>query len=370
MPHFHCPPFLLLLFSVASGACTLDPLQAGTVGVPHTADSSARTLELSFGPAPVAVTSRTLRYLPVGNVRCGLADKSGNLWFGTWLGIARYDGEAFTFFTRADSLTHPEQHNDLQDIYTIFQDRVGHIWFGAQGGAYRYDGKTITRWVLPVEVDRTAQQQQGALSPMHRTTVLSILQDKRGHLWFGTHGAGAYRYDGTALQRYTTADGLCHDVVQDIAEDTTGNLWFATRGGGVCRYDGRSVVHFPSTDVVGNHVFFIATDRTGVPWIGTVGGGLRRADGEGFAPVTEPDVLNATSMLVARNGDTWFTSDGRGACQYDGHHYARFTTKEGLCSNAVWTVVEDKAANLWFCTRNGLCRYNGKAFTAFGAPGP
>src|SRR6218665_1170023 len=39
------------------------------------------------------------------------------------------------------------------------------------------------------------------------------LQDKNGDLWFGTTGAGLYRYDGKSFTNFTTKDGLSSNVI-------------------------------------------------------------------------------------------------------------------------------------------------------------
>ncbi|MBK6381116.1 MAG: hypothetical protein IPF72_16110 [Chitinophagaceae bacterium] len=31
-------------------------------------------------------------------------DKTGNLWFGTWGGVSKYDGQAFTNYTEKEGL--------------------------------------------------------------------------------------------------------------------------------------------------------------------------------------------------------------------------------------------------------------------------
>lgn len=67
--------------------------------------------------------------------------------------------------------------------------------------------------------------------------VVTMLQDRRGFLWFGVENGGLWRYDGEEFLVYTTAEGLAHDWVVSLFEDRRGNLWFGTHGGGVCRYD-------------------------------------------------------------------------------------------------------------------------------------
>jgi len=73
-------------------------------------------------------------------------------------------------------------------------------------------------------------------------------------------------------------------------------------------------------------------------------------------------------------GNLWFgtelgsgelNEDG-GLWRYDGKTFIRFTRKDGLCHNGVYSIVEDIKGNLWIGTRNTtLCRFDGKTFTTF-----
>jgi ligand-binding sensor domain-containing protein len=73
------------------------------------------------------------------NVRCGLQDKNGNLWFGTTgEGVYRYDGKIFTQFTMKDGLL-------SNCVWSILEDNKGNIWFGTVEGICRYDGKNINK---------------------------------------------------------------------------------------------------------------------------------------------------------------------------------------------------------------------------------
>lgn len=70
-------------------------------------------------------------------------------------------------------------------------------------------------------------------------SVLSILEDKDGNLWFGTNSGGVTRYDGRTFINYTEADGLTDNTVYTIMQDKNRNLWFATMGGAT-KYDGKT----------------------------------------------------------------------------------------------------------------------------------
>src|SRR5262245_21659367 len=65
-------------------------------------------------------------------------------------------------------------------------------------------------------------------------SVVSIYQDHKGFLWFGTY-EGLSRFDGYGFVNYDRRDGLPHVFINHITEDKQGRLWVATNGGGVAR---------------------------------------------------------------------------------------------------------------------------------------
>lgn len=71
---------------------------------------------------------------------------------------------------------------------------------------------------------------------------------------------------------------------------------------------------------------------------------------------------NVVGQLLDKNGNLWFSIRGEGAYRYDGKSFTNFTTKDGLCSNNVGSIIQDKAGNILFGTTRGLCKYDGNAF--------
>ena len=74
--------------------------------------------------------------------------------------------------------------------------------------------------------------------------IMSILQDKKGNLWFGTDDGGVLKYDGKSFIHFTDKEGLSSNTVLSILQDKSGILWFGTDEGGVSKYDGKSFTHF------------------------------------------------------------------------------------------------------------------------------
>lgn len=77
---------------------------------------------------------------------------------------------------------------------------------------------------------------------------------------------------------------------------------------------------------------------------------------------------NVGCQLLDKAGNLWFSIIGEGAYRYDGKSFTNFTTKNGLCSNHVSAIIQDKSGNILFGTENGICKYDGNTFTKYPVP--
>jgi ligand-binding sensor domain-containing protein len=82
-----------------------------------------------------------------------------------------------------------------------------------------------------------------------------------------------------------------------------------------------------------------------------------------YRPYNSNDIVSGG--LKDKMGNLWFVASGRGVYRYDGKVFTNFTKKDGLCNNDVSCIYEDKTGNLWFGTKDGACRYDGKSFSSF-----
>jgi len=121
---------------------------------------------------------------------------------------------------------------------------------------------------------------------LSQSTVLCMLQDSQGFMWFGTEG-GLNRYDGYTFTAYKhdpeDPNGLGGNWIQAMLEDDSGTLWIGTSEGGLDRYDREldQFIHYrndpkDSSSLSDDEITTIYQDQDGVLWIGTGGGGLDR----------------------------------------------------------------------------------------------
>lgn len=66
---------------------------------------------------------------------------------------------------------------------------------------------------------------------------------------------------------------------------------------------------------------------------------------------------NITCGIQDKKGNLWFGTSGEGVYKYDGTLFTQYTTKDGLISNSVYSLLEDTSGKIWLGTSNGICRY-------------
>jgi ligand-binding sensor domain-containing protein len=154
-----------------------------------------------------------------------------------------------------------------------------------------------------------------------------------------------------------------NSITRNIIQDRNGNIWIASFEG-IIKYDGTSFTNITSK-VSSARFFSVLEDRKGNFWFASVGSGIYYFDGKTFQNLTTKEGLASdvvTTIYEDKTGTIWFgTLDG--VSRYDGTSFQNFTTKEGLPHNDVNTITEDKTGKFWIGTRGDASFYNGKTFT-------
>lgn len=78
-------------------------------------------------------------------------------------------------------------------------------------------------------------------------------------------------------------------------------------------------------------------------------------------PVAEMD-KGIMVIFQDKHHNIWFGSSGQGVYKYDGENLTHFTTKDGLCSNNIWSIQEDQSGNIYFDSGECISQFDGKVF--------
>lgn len=152
--------------------------------------------------------------LPCKNAWTSLTDSNGDLWVGCY-------GGGFNRFRAGRLLPFKNGATfNFDVVLALYEDHQKNIWIGGNGLVV-YKDEDFTDLF----------NKQGFAGSF----VVSILQDSKGIMWFGTSDGGLNRYENGRFTNYSMANGLPNNVVRALLEDESGALWIGTYGGGLTR---------------------------------------------------------------------------------------------------------------------------------------
>jgi len=224
--------------------------------------------------------------------------------------------------------------------------------------------------------------------------ITAILQDSRGHYWFGSHGDGLCRYDGESYTYFTANKGLPNGSPREFApgpdwddvrkinagnqighiqEDKLGNIWITNGDNRICKFDGQE---FRAVEVAAK--FNYITDLTGSDWEAALNDiwmptwaemGIFRYDGHELRLYSLPKPYSTSRDGVSeayfdREGNLWFGTMDNGIFRYDGDTFKRINkdNEMGVCR----AVFQDSAGKIWAGNnRIGLANIEGDSLSLF-----
>jgi PAS domain S-box-containing protein len=290
--------------------------------------------------------------LPQNSVVAIAQTPDGYLWFGTELGVLRFDGVRFTTF---DKRNVPGLQSD--EIDALLVDHRGDLWIGARGGGLvRFHGGVF----------KTFTKREG----LSNDSVQALYEDARGDLWIATDGGGLNRFRAGKFTTYTQQNGLGDDTVFGMCEDQKGGLWIATHDGLSHLVNGRLTNLTTRDGLPSNDIRSLQAEGDGSLWLGTNGAGLVHLGPGGIKTYTTRDGLpdnRIWSMFRDSADSLWLGTGGGGLSRFRDGKFSRFTRKEGFSGEEVWAIAEDREGSLWIGTAGGgLNRLRDASFTTFG----
>jgi ligand-binding sensor domain-containing protein len=216
---------------------------------------------------------------------------------------------------------------------------------------------------------------------LSQSSVMSILRDKDGFMWFGTQ-SGLNKYDGYKFTKYyhSTVDStsLAGDLINCLFEDSHGDLWIGTDGG-LSLYDrDRNIfVSYRHNDNNPNslsdpRVFCMYEDKEGRFWIGTTGGGLNlfNRNENKFTRYmhkeSDPKSISNNAIhgiLEDADGNIWVGTENGGLDLFDlktqtfTHFMHNDNDPGSIAHSNITSLVKDRSGSIWIGTLGGgICR--------------
>ncbi len=224
--------------------------------------------------------------LPSNNINDIITDRKGKIWIATPNGVAKSDSSGFMKIEISEDVTD-------NNIVSLMEDNSGNIWMGSfDGMIYRYDGKKIQKF------------------DENKSPVLSIIQNKKGTIFFRTEENGFLLLSENKFKSITQKDGLSSDVIRSLVFDKNGILWAGTqRGINKISFNSESKIQirnygfnegFKSLECNSNAAM---SDNDGHLWFGTSKGITRFTKSEEKVNTKAPELVMNDILLFFKKFD-------------------------------------------------------------------
>ena len=297
-------------------------------------------------------------------------DRDGNLWLGSLIGATKITWSGFTTFGKADGLGNlritsiienrrgelcsisgendffvncfdgrrfnaikPQFPREIKGFgwgtnQVTFQDHTGEWWVPTSSGLCRFPPVASLEQLAHTRPKAVYTHQRGELPG---DDIFRLFEDSRGDVWISASGNirnAVVRWERAteSFHLISEAEGLPpFSLPTAYSEDAAGNLWLGFYDGGLARYrDGRFRVFAHSDGVPAGLIRDLYLDHAGALWVATDSGGVARLD--------DP--------------------------QADHPRFVTYTIADGLSSNSVSCITEDKLGRMYFGTARGLDRFD------------
>jgi len=270
--------------------------------------------------------------LPSNTVLNLFEDVENNIWVGTQAGMLRLSN------TPVRTVELPDASDS--DAETLYEDRDGSLWIAA-ANLFRFENGAAVPFYIP---------------GVEGVRIRNVFRDRDGILWIGTEGRGVYRLAGRQLFHYTTDSGLVNNFVRAFLQSRDGSIWIGTDEG-VSRWRENRFKNYEMRDGL---CYFstrsLLEDREGNIWVGT-DRGVSRLQGDQFQNDALTVALRSEKVWAMHqdsDGGLWFGTRAGGLYRWRSGRFSHLTTTDGLASNSIYELVEDRSGMLWISGPNGI----------------
>ena len=280
----------------------------------------------------------------------------------------------------------------------IAQTRDGYLWAGTEAGLERYDGVHFRHWPLPVEkpVYSVRGVRDGSLwiggssllnlKDGQAITVRNtggrfneIYEDAEGTIWLvrsrtTPHTGALCKIDHAAIRCFGLADRQLCDNATSMARDATGEFWIGS-GRGVCGWRpgvGR-LIDADASAHVSNEADAFIPEPNGSMLVGFRRSGphlgLQRMGKDGASAFSVNGLngqdLQVGALLRDSQGALWIGTLNAGIYHINQGKVDHFDTADGLSSNTVNALFEDREGDVWVATPGGIDRFHQQLVSEF-----
>jgi signal transduction histidine kinase len=203
-------------------------------------------------------------------------------------------------------------------------------------------------------------------------------EDAIGTMWVARsrgplHSGGICKLDDSALKCFGSSEHQLCDFGDAIAQDDSGDFWIGSADG-ACRWHPAAGNFFGqrigTPENFGVAAFLAEPDGSMLVGFYQSGQhlGLQQMTALGTQPFSaggfNGEDVHVACLLRDRDGALWIGTSNEGIYHVNRGKVDRFTTADGLSSNTVNALLEDREGNVWVATSGGIDRLHQRPVSA------
>ena len=314
---------------------------------------------------------------------------------GPSMGTFRFDGVRFVPWSSSIVPSNSVSY------FSVLASKSGGYWIGDAQGVTRIKGESaVAHFALPGTQGRMLEAEDGSLwitrysvqgPPIcHVTDVAarcfgeaegvpfhiagSMVSDGKDGLWIGTDtGLAHWKSGHSEIYEYKALkSNVGQGGINALVRNSDGSLWVGIGetgpGLGLQKFDGRNSKSFVTRNFDGSTITVAALliDRDQNLWVGTVANGLYRVHGETVDHFGKVDGLSSDSvdqLYQDREGILWVATSN-GIDSFTDRNVTTFSKPEGLSADLVSSVLASRDGTVWLADAGSLDYIrNGEVFS-------
>ena len=317
---------------------------------------AAKAAEISLDLTQYSHASWTALDGLKGSTRSIVQTPDGYLWLGTEFGLVRFDGVRFV--PSGAAAAQPPHSNNIMSLLAASD---GTLWVGAIEGLASWHMGKLTQY-----------------PELAGGGVFALLEDHEGTIWAGgSAGLCAIRagkvtcsgLEGKASPGVYYLYGNRGNSVFSLSEDRDHHLWAGTESG-LWQWRPDPPHRYQARPVVTQQALVQGDGAKGLSVITGDDRVIRQIASNGLEEYALPGIgqpFRAQRLLRDRRGALWIGTLEHGLLHVRDGRVTRFGQANGLSSDLITALFEDREGNIWVGTTNGLDRFREPAVAAIGA---
>ncbi|RZJ18389.1 MAG: hypothetical protein EON51_17385 [Acinetobacter sp.] len=206
---------------------------------------------------------------PINWARTSYADHLGNVFFTSWHGVAKFDGEKWSQLTKKNAKLPSDK------TLGVFVDSKERTWIGT------FEGNVM------IEKGKTTLLNDKS-SPLSKAYMAQMYEDKKGNFWFSLHqeegtAAGIYKLSPDGVWERLFKDDpkmfVANSINEFFLDEQNGTLWVSQNNVGILKYTIASkkleIYTNQNSNVPSVHIERITKDKDGAIWAATYAGVIK-----------------------------------------------------------------------------------------------